>query len=215
MKADIQVRWLASAIMLAGVSAAFAQSAPGAGASPEAGPAPAAAPADPTRLPGDNPPPSGRRMGPPPGAAVGRPPPEAGSDAPSPPLALALEAAQAALAACAADGYKVGVSVIDSAGQPRVALSADGATGGHVYTGVRKGLAALAFKTPTSQVAAKLNSDASAAGMVKPNMTAMAGAVPLMSGGQVIGAIGVSGASSQQDEKCAAAGAEKIRARLK
>jgi uncharacterized protein GlcG (DUF336 family) len=107
------------------------------------------------------------------------------------------------------------VSVIDSAGQPRVSLTADGATGGHTYTAVRKGLAALAFKVPTSQVAAKLAADKSAAAMVKPNMMTWAGAVPLMKGGKVIGAIGGSGASSQQDEKCAQAGADKIKARLK
>jgi len=187
--------------------------------SPGAAPAPNSnAAADPTRLPGDNPPPSGR-MGPPPGGpppgAGGKPPPEPGSDAPSPTLAVAIEAAQAALDACAKDGYKVGVTVIDSAGQPRVALSADGATGGHVYTGVRKGLAALAFKTPSSQVQAKLAADQSAAALVKPNMATMAGAVPLMAGDKIIGAIGVSGASSLQDEKCAVAGADKVKGKLK
>lgn len=182
-----------------------------------ANPAPAATSSDATRLPGDNPPPSGMMAGPPPGAANagGKPPPEAGTDAPGPSLSLAIEAAQAAIAACAADGYKVGVSVIDSTGQPRVALSADGATGGHVYTGVRKAIAALAFKAPTSEVAAKIATDKDMASQVKPNMATMAGAVPLLAGSNVIGAIGVSGASSQQDEKCAAAGAAKIKGRLK
>ena len=42
--------------------------------------------------------------------------------------------------------------MIDSSGQPRVALVADGAIGGHVYTAVRKGLAALAFGESTSKV---------------------------------------------------------------
>ncbi len=80
--------------------------------------------------------------------------------------------------------------------------------------GVRKTLAALAFKTPTSEIRAKLAADPSAADMVKPNMATGAGAVPLMAGDQLLGAIGVSGATSQQDEKCAVAGAAKIKAKL-
>lgn len=108
-----------------------------------------------TMLPGDRimrgPPPGGGPGGPggpPPG---GKPPPEPGSNAPGPTLAQALEAAQAALAACKADGYNIGVSVVDSTGEPRVTLSADGTSGGHVYTGVRKALAALAFQMPSDR----------------------------------------------------------------
>jgi uncharacterized protein GlcG (DUF336 family) len=192
--------------------------APGAAPAMTAGP-PAIA-AETSALPGDRAPPApGTMPGPPPGGATGaggRPPPEQGTDAPGPSLALAVEAAQAAIAACLADGgYKVSASVIDSTGQPRATLVADGATGGHAYTGVRKGLAALAFKMPTSQVAAKVATDKAMAAMVKPNMMTWAGAVPLLAGGKVIGAIGVSGASSQQDEKCAAAGAAKVASRLK
>lgn len=190
--------------------ALYAQSAP-----PPGGPDPNAAPADPTRLPGDRAPPRGMRPPPPPPGAGGKPPPEPGTNAPGPSLSLALEAAQAAIAACAADGYKVGVSVIDSSGQPRASLSADGATGSHVYTGTRKALAALAFKEPTSQVSAQIATDKSAEARTTPNMALMAGAVPLMVGDQAIGAIGVSGASSLQDEKCAMAGANKIKDRLK
>jgi uncharacterized protein GlcG (DUF336 family) len=194
---------LLATVALAGLSVGIRAQAP-----------PAASATDPSRLPGDNPPPRGMR-GPPPSGPGGRPPPEPGTDAPGPPLALAIEAAQAAITACAADGYKVGVSVVDSSGQPRAALSADGATGGHVYTGVRKALAALAFKEPTSQVSAQAANDKSVEARIAPNMAPMAGAVPLAVGDRVIGAIGVSGASSQQDEKCAIAGAEKIKSRLK
>ncbi|MGC3981818.1 MAG: heme-binding protein [Steroidobacteraceae bacterium] len=187
-------------------------------------PAAAAAATDATRLPGDNSPGGMGAGGPPPGAAPGgasvagaaaKPPQEPGTDAPGPSLALAIEAAQAAIAACLADGYKVGATVIDSSGQPRAALTADGATGGHAYTAVRKGLAALAFNLPTSQVAAKITADKEAAVKVTPNMMTWAGAVPLSVQGKAIGAIGVSGASSAQDEKCAVAGAAKIQSRLK
>lgn len=203
---------------LTAASISYAQ-APAAGAAPMPPPPPAATgDASDTMLPGDRimrgPPPGGGPGGPggpPPG---GKPPPEAGTNAPGPTLALALEAAQAALAACKAEGYNIGVSVVDSSGEPRVTLSADGATGGHVYTGVRKALAALAFQVPSGQVAAKISGDPAAAKLVTPKMATMTGAVPLLSGGKVIGAIGASGASGAQDEKCAIAGADKIKSRL-
>jgi uncharacterized protein GlcG (DUF336 family) len=72
----------------------------------------------------------------------------------------------------------------------------------------------LAFQAPSGQVAAKISADPAAAKLVTPKMATMAGAVPLLSGGKVIGAIGASGASSGEDEKCAIAGADKIKARL-
>jgi uncharacterized protein GlcG (DUF336 family) len=199
---------LCGAFTLTLLSAAQAQMPPAAGAAPGANPAPAP---DPMRLPGDAPPPPMGAVPRPAGA--GGPPPDT---TPSPSLALALEAAQAALDACTADGLKVGVAVVDAAGQLHVGLIAEGARPGRIYTAVRKDLVALAFKTPTSEVQAKLAAgDPAAAALVKPNMMTVAGAVPLMAGDQLLGAIGVSGATSQQDEKCAAAGAAKIKAKLK
>ena len=212
-----------TALALLGALAASAQT-PAPPAMPAMPAMPGAAVAsDATRLPGDRAPPTGMMMPPgggppgggPPGGAGGRPPPEPGSDAPSPSLALAIEAAQAAVAACMADGFNIGVAVIDSSGQPRATLAADGSTGGHVYTAVRKGLAAVAFKIPSSDVGALIASDKAAAARVTPAMMTRAGAVPLMAGDKLLGAIGASGASSQQDEKCAAAGAAKVQNRLK
>jgi hypothetical protein len=68
----------------------------------------------------------------------------------APPLALALEAAQATVAAC--KGYHVGVSVIDASGAPKLYYIADGTAGSHAYTAFRKAYAALTFKMPTSEV---------------------------------------------------------------
>jgi uncharacterized protein GlcG (DUF336 family) len=49
-----------------------------------------------------------------------------------------------------------------------------------------------------------------------PMQMARAGAVPLMVGGTLIGAIGVGGGNpATQDEACAKAGADKIASRLK
>ena len=168
----------------------------------------------PGRLPGDHPPPRWMLLKPPPVPTPGHPAPDMRNEAPGPSLTLALEAAQAALATCAGKGQHVGVAVIDSSGQPRVALVADGALGGNVYTAVRKGLAALAFEEPTSQVSEQLQTGKVRSTGVTPDMVPWAGAIPLRRSGRIIGAIAVSGSASSQDEACARAGAHAIRGRL-
>jgi uncharacterized protein GlcG (DUF336 family) len=156
------------------------------------------------------PPPGGLHHGP--GSA-----PE--STVPGPTLAQALAAAQAAVETCSAAGYRVGVSVIDSAGEVRAMLTADGADGSHVFVGTRKALTALAFKMPSAQAADKLAADKTLLAQVKPNMFVMGGAIPIVRGREVIGAIGVSGAGGMpfghQDELCAVAGRAKMAANIR
>jgi len=107
----------------------------------------------------------------------------------------------------------VGVAVVDSSGEPRVALVADGALGGNVYTAVRKGLAAIAFAEPTSEVSAQLQTRQIQAAQITADMVPWAGAVPLWRNRQLIGAVAVSGSLSSQDETCARAGAAAINAK--
>jgi uncharacterized protein GlcG (DUF336 family) len=164
----------------------------------------------PGRLPGDNPPPRWMLLKPPPVPSPGHPAPDMRNKARGPSFALALEAARAALAACAAKGPEVGVAVIDSSGQLRVALVADGALGGNVYTAVRKGLAALAFDEPTSLLSEQLEAGKVRAAEITPDMVPWAGAIPLRRRGRIIGAIAVSGSASSQDEAGARAGAATL-----
>jgi uncharacterized protein GlcG (DUF336 family) len=138
------------------------------------------------------------------------------SSVPGPTLAQALAAAQAAITTCSAAGYRVGVSVIDSAGEARALLTADGADGSHVFVGTRKALTALAFKVSSAKAADDIAADKTLLARVTPNMFVMGGALPILRGTDVIGAIGVSGAGGMpfghQDELCAAAGRAKIAA---
>ena len=148
-------------------------------------------------------------------AAARTPPPPA---ARGPALELALEAAQTALATCTANGYKVGVSVVDSAGVARVVLAADGAVQRAVESGTGKAFTAITFKTSSAAVAkqAETDKDLAARLTADPKQRARAGALPLIVAGEVIGAIGVGGApGSEKDEVCAAAGLDKIKDRLK
>ncbi len=94
--------------------------------------------------------------------------------------------------------------MIDTSGQPRAAVEAEGSDGGHVYVAVRKALVALTFKMPSSQAAMAVETDKALLARVTPNMFVMEGAVPLMAGSEIIGAIGASGAAGgDQDEVCA------------
>jgi uncharacterized protein GlcG (DUF336 family) len=181
-------------------------------------------PASPASLPGDTLPPfgmldsNGKFTPPPPrptggtARAANRPP----VSIRGPALDLAIEAARAAVDTCAAGGFYIGATVIDTSGQPRAAVEAEGSDGGHVYVAVRKALVALTFKMPSSQAAMAVQTDQALLARVTPNMFVMEGAVPLMAGSEIIGAIGASGAAGgDQDEVCAIAGLDKIKSRLK
>jgi uncharacterized protein GlcG (DUF336 family) len=181
-------------------------------------------PASPASQPGDTLPPfgmldsSGKFTPPPqrpPGAAA-RATPRPAVSIRGPALDLAIEAARAAVDTCAAGGFYIGASVIDTSGQPRAALEAEGSDGGHVYVAVRKALVALAFKMPSSKASMAVQNDKALLARVTPNMFVMEGAVPIMAGSEMIGAIGASGAAGgDQDEVCAIAGLNKIKDRVK
>jgi uncharacterized protein GlcG (DUF336 family) len=129
-------------------------------------------------------------------------------------MELALEAAHTAILTCLADGYRIGVAVTDANGQILVGLAADGAAPGRVYTAVRKDLTAAAFKMPTSLLREKFLANPALLAQLKPNMSVFPGALPIMIGDQVLGAIGGSGGTIYEEEHCARAGAEKIKSRL-
>jgi len=143
--------------------------------------------------------------------------------APGPSLSQAIEAARAAVDSCAASGYRVGVTVIDSDGEARAMLTADGSDGSHVFVAMRKALTALRFEMPSSKASELVPKDPELLARVTPNMFVVGGAVPIVLNGETIGAIGVSGAGGsgshavpgQQDEICAAAGLRKITKQLK
>ena len=72
-----------------------------------------------------------------------------------------------------------------------------------------KARCAVAFKRPTTAF-----EDALAGGRMAilgmPGAVPLEGGIPLVVGGETVGAIGVSGATSQQDGVCAKAGADAL-----
>ncbi len=147
-------------------------------------------------------------------AQPGPPPPPARGPAP----ALALEAAQTAIATCAANGYKVSVVVVNSAGAPRLVLMSDGAPDMTNQIATRKAFTALTLKEPTAAVSEQVKTDTALADRIKndPKMITWAGGQPLMAGADLIGAIAVSGApGGDKDDACTSAGIAKVKDRLK
>jgi uncharacterized protein GlcG (DUF336 family) len=179
-------------------------------------------PASPRSLPGDNLPPFGMldEAGhlppyppPPPGGFHhGGPGTPVESTAPGPTLELAIVAARAAVHNCTARGYQGAATVIDSAGQARAMLSADGSDGSHVFVAQRKALTALEFKMSSAQARLQVPKEPALVARVKPNMFVQFGAFPITDGKQIIGAIGYSGGD---DEACAKAGLDAIESKLK
>jgi uncharacterized protein GlcG (DUF336 family) len=180
-------------------------------------------PASPQSLPADNLPPFGMLDAD--GHLVPTPPIPAGglhrgpgsppeSSARGPSLSQALDAARAAIEACSAAGYRVGATVIDSAGEARAMLTADGSDGSHVFVAMRKALTALQFKMASSRANELVPKDPALLARVTPAMFVEGGALPIMDGHETIGAIGVSGAGGapigHQDEVCAAAGLREL-----
>lgn len=185
-------------------------------------------PDSPRSLPGDRLPPFGMLDAG--GRLVPTPPIPAGSlhrgpgsapesTAAGPSLPLANEAALAAVEACSTAGYRVGVTVVDSVGDARAMLTADGSDGSHVFVAMRKAITAQAFSMPSSKANELVPKDPALLARVTPAMFVEGGALPIVAGKATIGAIGVSGAGGSpighQDEVCAEAGLRKIQARLK
>lgn len=125
----------------------------------------------------------------------------------------ALKATQAAMSACRAGGFQVAVAVVDRAGVAQ-ALLRDRLAGPHtVQTAINKGYTAISFRTDTLEFARLTGPQSLASGIRQiPNVIAVGGGVQISAGGQMLGAIGASGApTGEADELCAKAGIEAIR----
>jgi uncharacterized protein GlcG (DUF336 family) len=137
-------------------------------------------------------------------------------------MALALEAAQAAVNTCLSQGVKGAAAVLDSAGVTRILISADGASKNAAELSPKKAVAAIQMKKPTSEIQAEADKDPALKAKLEAdkNIFPRAGALPIMAGNELVGAIGFGGANGQQgggthDEACAKAGLDKISARVK
>jgi uncharacterized protein GlcG (DUF336 family) len=131
------------------------------------------------------------------------------------PLAMAQIIANAALAQCESMGFKVSVVVVDRDGLQIVMIRGDGA-GLHTPEGAdRKAYTARTFSQPSAAFAKRLVDRPDTVGSLQySRVLALAGGLPIKSGNEVVGAVGVSG-SPGKDDICSQAGIDKVADQLK
>jgi len=124
----------------------------------------------------------------------------------------AKKAAAPALAEARKNNWLMAVAIVDTAGNLVYFEKMDGTQVASATIAVDKARSSAQFKRPT-----KALQDALAAGGEGWRMLGLTGAVPveggipLVAGGKIVGAIGVSGGTSAQDAQCAAAGVAVIK----
>jgi uncharacterized protein GlcG (DUF336 family) len=131
--------------------------------------------------------------------------------------ALAVEAAQAAIAACKAQGYNVTVTVADRLGKVKVQIVRDGPPGVGAESTRRKAYTAALQRVTTDAFTKRISTPgAFNPGQFDPQLATGAGGVPIKAGEETIGGIAAAGApGGDKDEACAQAGVQKISDRLK
>jgi len=124
----------------------------------------------------------------------------------------AKKVAAPAVAEARKNSWNVAVAIVDVAGNLVYYEKMDGTQLGSVTVSIDKARSAALFKRPT-----KAFQDVVASGgdglriLGLPGAVPLEGGVPIIVDGKIVGAIGVSGATSAQDAQCANAGANSVK----
>ena len=147
-------------------------------------------------------------------ASAQQPPPAPPTTPYGPPIGL--EAAKKVMAAAEADAIKnnwgMAVAILDSTGHMVMLHKLDNTQYGSIAVAEDKARSALYFRRPS-----KVFEELVAQGGMNLRLLALRGAspleggIPLMQDGKIVGAIGVSGAASNQDGQVAKAGADAMK----
>ena len=127
---------------------------------------------------------------------------------------LTLEAAKRVGAAAEAEAVKrkatVVIVVVDDGGHVLYLERLNDTQVASVDVGIGKARTAAIFRRPSKVFEDQIR-DGRVAALALPGATPLQGGIPLVADGQVVGAIGVSGNTPQEDEDIAKAGAEAFR----
>jgi uncharacterized protein GlcG (DUF336 family) len=120
----------------------------------------------------------------------------------------ALKVVQAAWAKAREIGVPEVIAVVDTAGVLKAFIRMDGAYNASIDIAMDKAYTSASFHAPTADFGKAVSADASVmASILKaPHVNLLPGGLPLMSGKTLVGAIGCSGGSGDQDVQCAQAG---------
>jgi glc operon protein GlcG len=125
-------------------------------------------------------------------------------------LAAAKRVVEAAEAFALAQGWPVVIAVFDSTGQLAVLHRLDQSNLAAVELAQRKAETAVRFRRPTKAFEEIVAAGGLRVLSIASEVIALEGGLPLLQGGQVVGSIGVSGMSSPEDARVAAAGAAAL-----
>jgi uncharacterized protein GlcG (DUF336 family) len=130
-------------------------------------------------------------------------------------LPMAKTIAEAALAECKGKGFNTAVAVVDRAGQVLVILRDEQATAQQAEMARRKAYTARMFRMATLEFQKRTADPKYAAQRDVADILALGGGVPIQTGNDIIGGVGSSGSSQEQDDACARAGVAKVADLLK
>jgi uncharacterized protein GlcG (DUF336 family) len=122
---------------------------------------------------------------------------------------LTLEAAKKIAAGAETEARKnnwnVVIAVVDDGGHLVYLQRIDGTQTGSIDVAIGKARTAAAFKRPT-KIFDDLAKTRPSITSISPTAVLLEGGIPVVAGGQVVGAVGISGVTSQQDAQVAEAG---------
>jgi uncharacterized protein GlcG (DUF336 family) len=129
---------------------------------------------------------------------------------------ITLEEARAVAAAAQATanprGWRVVIAVVDSGGHLVLIERMDGTQFGSIDVAKQKAWTAVAFRRPSKAFEDMVAAGGAGVRLLRlEGATPIEGGVPLIREGRVVGAIGVSGATSEQDGVVAQSGAKALK----
>ena len=130
-------------------------------------------------------------------------------------LEMAKTIAEATIAECRAKGYHTAAAVVDRAGQVMVILRDEQATAQTADMSRRKAYTARMFRSTTLEFQKRTLDPSYAPQREITDILALGGGVPIRIGDDVIGGVGSSGSTQEQDDACAKAGVAKVASMLK
>ena len=128
---------------------------------------------------------------------------------------ITLDSAKRAMAAAEAEAKKndwpVVIFILDSTGHAVMMQRRDNTQYGSIRVAEGKARTALEFRRTSKAFQDLIAKGERALGFLSfEGITAVQGGVPIVAGGKIVGAIGVSGVTSDQDEQVALAGAQAV-----
>jgi uncharacterized protein GlcG (DUF336 family) len=119
--------------------------------------------------------------------------------------AAAKKIAAGTVAECQANKWNVAVAIVDTAGNLVYFERIEDTQTASMDIAIMKAKAAATYRRPTRVFMEAINKGSPATATL-PGVVGSPGGVPIFVGGKVIGAVGVSGVTGDQDEQCAKAG---------